>query len=525
MPRHLHSLSGLLVVALTLAATVMLQTCARSSDSAEATERWSSPGAGVERDACLRKHAEAACRGAGPHNVRNASGKGTELAKKAVFAMDFSPDSGAFPYRAVEAMSAEDGYYRTIQAMRAAGIDALAHDSFDTARDWDHAAALAKAVRRWNDDHDDTFCWALMPEPMDVDTMIDVFKKYADGRDYCWKDGKPVFLSYGSNQIADGAWVDDFLRPLKIAGLEPFYGWNGSPYSRAQVANLFRRIRNVGIKAAYVSFSVGPYDSTAEKIMNMKSAIAPADILPGASVAYWIGCGRKQTHNYQEHHGIAGGLKKYLEAMLPGGLYGYPDMFMLTIWNDFTEDTMFIPAEHACGGPYTLEQCLGPSRYDPQLPVWSHRGAYEFIKRYIEWYKTGQEPDITKDKIFYMYRQHPKEMAAPPTDRCNTVDGYPMSGTEDAADVIYITTELTAPADLTVTLGGAQIGAWRLPAGSASVEVPWGAQRGRPTFTLTRSGRTVLEEAGKLEITNAPRALDGALTRNFNHYIDFAAAP
>jgi hypothetical protein len=100
-----------------------------------------------------------------------------------------------------------------------------------------------------------------------------------------------------------------------------------------------------------------------------------------------------------------------------------------------------------------------------------------------------------------------------------------MSGTEDAADVIYITTELTAPADLTVTLGGAQIGAWRLPAGSASVEVPWGAQRGRPTFTLTRSGRTVLEEAGKLEITNAPRALDGALTRNFNHYIDFAAAP
>lgn len=458
-----------------------------------------------------------------PQNIRNANGQGIEIATRAIIAMDFSPMSGRWIYGGTD----QESYYKIIGDMRALGIDCLAQDYFDAARDHTHNIAIAAAVRQWNVDHNDNFCWCLFPETLNFPTatMIADFKQYAHGPDYCYKNGKPLFLNYGTFHKTTASWISDVLTPLKNDGFEPHFVWHGSTWTPQQISVAFTQIRNAGFDVDYFDFSVDPYTEASKDILDRINVISPSKIIPGLSCAYSRQCGKgnQQSTGYMEHFGYEGGLLPYMQAMLSGGIYNNPEIIAVTIWDDFGEDTYFSPYSYPCGSPYTSEECAGKFNANPDMPNWSHIGYYEFLRRYFKWYKAGTDPGITKDRIYYTYRQHPKDMPAPSGDECVEY-GNPVTGTANAEDVIYITTELTAAATLSVTLGGVQIGSWNLSAGTSSKKAYWGPNRGRPTFTLTRSGSTIISNQGKLNITDTPKALDGQGSRNFNHYADFAEA-
>jgi glucan endo-1,3-alpha-glucosidase len=153
-----------------------------------------------------------------------------------------------------------------------------------------------------------------------------------------------------------------------------------------------------------------------------------------------------------------------------------PDWVEITTWNDFNESTYISPVAN-------------PSQYEQQVqtPVrYSHAGFLELSKQYIAWYKTGRQPAITNDALFYFYRSHSTNLVA-----TNDVPVTWFLG--DVADVIYNTLFLTAPAQLEIDSGTNSV-TNTLAAGLQQLRTPFAS--GSQTFTLRRNGVQVLSVQG-----------------------------
>jgi hypothetical protein len=131
----------------------------------------------------------------------------------------------------------------------------------------------------------------------------------------------------------------------------------------------------------------------------------------------------------------------------------------------------------------------------------SHSGATDFLKYYIQWYKTGAEPQIHSDSLYWAYRTQSKATTAstniPPI---GTVYG-PL------ADEVYISANLKAPARLKVNAGNG-VQTLNLHAGYNDVSVPFTAANNKPTFELDRGGAVVASGTGTDAIEPAPQYND-----------------
>ncbi|MGH8021816.1 MAG: endo-1,3-alpha-glucanase family glycosylhydrolase, partial [Opitutaceae bacterium] len=178
-----------------------------------------------------------------------------------------------------------------------------------------------------------------------------------------------------------------------------------------------------------------------------------------------------------------------------------------------------------------------------------HSGFRYFSKRYVQWFKTGREPAITKDELYYAYRLHPRDATSyhylssqekaalqkylpsgVNADWMYRKDGLPESfkgwgpnwsmgiDWRKFSDGIHVAVRLSAPAD--VYINGAKVGS-NLPAGEHLLVKPGSrydgesglgyplhtftrADFGRPAFEIRRNGRTVMKHQGELEITAYP---------------------
>ncbi len=445
-----------------------------------------------------------------------------ELKEKTVIAMDFSPMSGSFMYPGDNVAA----YKKNIADMRAMGVGALVDDMFNASRDTNNMAAISTAIKQWNAEKNDNFCWFILGDAMDENpaTLVNYMKQYGNGSEYCQRKGKPMLAVWnGGRAGATGSnYVNKLLNPLKNASLEPYfiYERGGGPGEPSKVKNEISVMRNAGFDVGFYDFGAGASGGSISKVSALSNALNSigVDVFPGFSSAYWQVCG-KPTSNYMEHDAYRG-WQNYWNSVIPGGKNANSKFVWLTMWSDMGEDNYLTPSDQSCKGPYTGNYCVSGFQGNSQMPVWSHRGFYQFAKRYAKWYSTGQEPAITHDSIYFAYRQHPKDLGIPSGDQC-AAKGTNINGTGNAKDVVYVTTELTSPATLTVTLGGAQIGSFNAPIGTTHFDVPWSANRGKPTFALVRGGATILSGQGKLEITNSPKAFNGNGTRNFGTYADF----
>ncbi|MDR3710465.1 MAG: endo-1,3-alpha-glucanase family glycosylhydrolase [Capsulimonadaceae bacterium] len=191
---------------------------------------------------------------------------------------------------------------------------------------------------------------------------------------------------------------------------------------------------------------------------------------------FWWNSGKAIGRRYYEYCGGAGIRNKWMSIID----VEKPEWVELVTWNDFHEATHWSPIDD-------------PAKYggvhESAGFVKTHAGAYELLKYYIEWYKSGKRPAIKRDAIYWFYRTHPMDAVAP-----NDPLGPVTARYGPVADKIYVTCNLTAPATLIVTTGG-QERRVDVPAGSADIDVPF--TPGAQSFELTRNGQSVLKGTGE----------------------------
>jgi glucan endo-1,3-alpha-glucosidase len=185
---------------------------------------------------------------------------------------------------------------------------------------------------------------------------------------------------------------------------------------------------------------------------------------------------------YYEYSGYAGMRAMWMNAIN----VTHPEWVEIITWNDFVEGTYVSPIDEPI---YDR---------DPRVraTVHSHAGASQLLAYFIAWYKSGREPVIDRDGVYWAYRTGTALEAS--------LAGIKRYG--PVADVVYVTANLRAPATLKVSFGGRVISK-ELRAGSSDVQVP--AVAGfAPRFELIRGSKPVTEGAGVDVISGSGESLD-----------------
>ncbi len=168
-------------------------------------------------------------------------------------------------------------------------------------------------------------------------------------------------------------------------------------------------------------------------------------------------------NRYYEYSGFQCLRTEFLDAINTS----HPDAVEIITWNDFVEGTYVAPIDDPAA--YS-----GANDIPPILNYFhAHAGATELLAYYIEWYKTGVQPSLSHDTIYWAYRT-----ALAPAPASTKIYG-PMKNS------IYVTANLTQPATLHITTG-TQTVTLELTAGSHDVQVPAFAGS-PPTFELFRN--------------------------------------
>ena len=136
--------------------------------------------------------------------------------------------------------------------------------------------------------------------------------------------------------------------------------------------------------------------------------------------------------------------------------------------------------------------------------TYNRDGSYlDATAYYISWYKTGAPPPIKQDKVFFAYRDRGRWLtrawdAEKKEWKLHTMGKWPFTQIhDDVQDKVYFSAFLTAPAKLTVTVGG-KPQSFDMPAGLTHGDVAMAP--GVPHFALERGGKAVLDVVGRRSI-------------------------
>ncbi|MGO8748042.1 MAG: endo-1,3-alpha-glucanase family glycosylhydrolase [Thermoguttaceae bacterium] len=303
--------------------------------------------------------------------------------------------------------------------------------------------------------------------------VLDMVKTYGHHRSQFRVDGRTVVSTFAGEQGVE--WKKDILAPLKAAGydvfLVPFF------YPRPRVTELpdeatvrqhYRRWADV-VDGMFYFGGAG----TAPQIAASNAAYAKVlgeagkTCMCSFSPMYWGAA--QPDRRYYETCGGEG-----VELQWKSIIEYQPDWVEIVTWNDFSESYVCPVASSGQSVPSYLT-----SRS-------SHAGYLELSRYYIEWYKTGRQPPL-KDALFWFYRVHPKDTVAV-GDRRVTARHGPV------ADDLYVTTMLTARAELRVTSGGRK-SVHPLSTGIQHLRIPFSC--GAQHFAVYRDERSVLSGDGE----------------------------
>ena len=188
--------------------------------------------------------------------------------------------------------------------------------------------------------------------------------------------------------------------------------------------------------------------------------------------------------NVRDLRGVAG-----YGAVWEGIIRDGADWVEIVTWNDYNEDTNLMH--------YKWKR--GWSR-----PLYNRDGSYlDATRYYVQWFKTKQPPTITQDKVYFAYRDRSRWLSKMWDPKAGQwVDmlykQYPFDQYhDDVLDRVYVTTFLTAPAELTVELGG-KVKTFKQPAGVALAELPM--RPGVPHIVLRRGGEKLVDVVGRRSI-------------------------
>jgi len=203
------------------------------------------------------------------------------------------------------------------------------------------------------------------------------------------------------------------------------------------------------------------------------------------------------ANRYYEYSGAAGMRRMWMDAIN----VSHPDWVEIITWNDFIEGSYVSPIDDPNKYPFAnfLDTTGVPASTLGYFH--SHLGATALLPYFIQWYKTGVQPTIANDSIYWFYRTQSLNFNAGTPSVSGGTNFGPM------ADVIYVTANLPAPATLKVT-SGSQVSTFNLPAGSTDVQAPFSVGT-TPTFELDRGGSAVIPStSGTDQISASPQYND-----------------
>ncbi len=155
---------------------------------------------------------------------------------------------------------------------------------------------------------------------------------------------------------------------------------------------------------------------------------------------------------------------------------GRADWAFIYTWSDFSEQAM------------QPSSCLG---FAP-----SDLNAF-----YIQWFKTGRQPQIVRDVLYYFHRKHHTEAEQLKGSKWSFIgEGAAQQLDPSAHDQIELLAFLKAPGLLKIEAGG-RVFEQAAPAGVSSFKVPLpkGVQF-TPSFSLFRAGAAVLSRASRYPV-------------------------
>ncbi len=309
----------------------------------------------------------------------------------------------------------------------------------------------------------------------------DMLRTYHDHPNYFHYRGRPLFVTYISRP---DAWGQALAELREEEGINPLFVGNfgnarwAMHWSVETARSFFREsaeldgLINFGVIGTALEAATNANGRYAT-ILENKLFVA------GVNPTY-------NSSNVIDRRGMDG-----YGALWEGAVRDGADMVGIVIWNDYNEDSNLFPGRWPFGSE---KQYI--SRDESFLDVTAY---------YSAWFKAGVQPTITQDKFYAVYRNRTKWQDRGwnlKTKRWERIRNrqYPYDQFhDDNEDNLYVTAFLTAPAELTVSLGDTQK-TETLPAGIRTLAVP--LTGGVPRFELRRGGKVLADVVGGKLVIN-----------------------
>ena len=402
-------------------------------------------------------------------------------------------------------------YKKQIRIAQSMGIDGFGLDVMRPDQQYrDAIAKIFQAARELNSGFKlfFEFDYGNRMHQEQVANMVELLKKYGTHENYELYQGRPLVGYYGVDLVIEDNpeksvawWRDTVIPALREAKLDIFFipttfmqaRKGGSQEAVDQAVEMWRDIAQ-GMSIWQIQLS--PFGGGLKLLERQAQAQhrAGKTWMTTISFHYWWASNRSvptswlwmpgkelkpefATNGTYYEHGGGKGLELQWKSILETQ---HPEWVMILTWNDFNE-SYIEPIDDYKNYPNGASDAPR-GWYQPMV------GLGELNRYYIQWYKTGVQPEITADSLFYCYRTSSRELKASEDPR------PPVKiGNEPAGDDLYLTTALTAPATLKVQSGD-RTTEHPVPAGIAQTVVPF--QAGPQRFSLWRDGREILKTEG-----------------------------
>ncbi len=334
---------------------------------------------------------------------------------------------------------------------------------------------------------------------------------------YFQQDGRFVLTTFAGDKLGADAWRrirEDLLTgahpstaaepgvlpelsappanaPLPVF-LVPAFFWGGELPQKNAIQQGFDQWRSV-IDGSFF-WGIAGVPGSGDALDQLPGSEAYASVVHGGGKLYMapicLQFWGSNANRYYEYSGGEGMRRMWMDAME----VTHPQWVEIITWNDFVEGSYISPIDDP--NRYGAAADVGAAGVPPGTlgHFHSHAGAAALTRFYIEWYKTGREPAIRQDAVYWFYR----------TQSAGYDAGAPQVAHKygPVADRVYVTANLTAPATLRVRIGE-KTSSLELPAGSTDVSVPF-APGATPEFTLLRGRHTLLQGSGSDPIQAHP---------------------
>lgn len=291
---------------------------------------------------------------------------------------------------------------------------------------------------------------------------------------YRLDDGRLVVSAFNASLNPPAWWQGVFdqlkARGIKIAFVPTFLGWRGQAASFAGVS--------------YGFSDWGTASTTSSENMKKDAALAHE----GFGKIYMMPVDPQQYRPKDSLFWEAGNSASYQNAWM-SAINGNADWVQLVTWSDFSESSEVEPYTDA-----TLRTDIGT-------------GFYDLTGYYATWFLLGTQPPITHDVLYYFYRREPTNAASPAQSTPNK-----LTGGAPAENDIELVSFLTAPATVTITIGGHSV-TQDAAAGISSFKVP--SAPGYPQFTLSRRGAELFSFTGPVQIYGSSGLPSGTIDMTY----------